>query len=791
MMLKQALANGDKDGVAAQLTPGAMTLFEDCRTLALNTDTTNLNARSQIGVLIGFQAYWLIDQKKLRSMSTADFLAWVLHNDVVQIGNLATLDLRDIQVLGSRATAYMKRNNNVITNTVVPFEFIDGKWKLDFKEMLLASEKQLARSRTGRHINKADAAVMIIEGMYKQAVPVLRELLLPPRVCYKIKQLKDADSAHAYDNVISELSAGRQDDAEMMLEVLVAIHTNDQRLAFAQAVCNRSRFDKNEADWQFRQVLDMSPHTVEGKFSRYMLDLDDRNAVENGFKGLHLLSEENPKNPLLLWMIGVQCRDNYRHESTTNRSVEGIIAYERVLKIFDVGPVLVHQTYANILSEELGRHEEALPHRRIAVQLKPAAWTYEGLAHTLSKMRKYEEANKAFAKIIEFDSSDAQYWYDWARSLQDQKKWDECIEKCQKALAIDEDYHYARSAWANALEKQGKFKEAFEQYEETIRIDPVDFYACNGAARMLRKLGDFPEAARRYRKTADQGDAYAQSNLGACYEKGDGVPKDYTEAVKWYRKAADQGDAYSQCCLALFYVHRHEAAKALEWYGKAAAQGDATAMYNSALIYHHGRGVPTDHEKSFQLFQQAAEHGEDSPTLCAYLGWCYQDGLGVVKDDARAFEWYRKGAEGGDRVCMDNLGRYYYNGIGVSQDIGQAVKWAKKSADTVPGMLAWIYATSPDPAYRNAKEAVVCALKNTSKKPRNWGALATLAAAYACDEQFDKAIEIQLQAIELLAKNPAKTSKLTSKYENRLELYRNHQPYIEPMQPSQVKQPQS
>jgi TPR repeat protein len=49
-----------------------------------------------------------------------------------------------------------------------------------------------------------------------------------------------------------------------------------------------------------------------------------------------------------------------------------------------------------------------------------------------------------------------------------------------------------------------------------------------------------------YRKAAAQGHATAQSNLGACYDQGEGVRKDADKAVEWLRKAADQGDAQAQ-----------------------------------------------------------------------------------------------------------------------------------------------------------------------------------------------------------------------------------------------------
>lgn len=53
---------------------------------------------------------------------------------------------------------------------------------------------------------------------------------------------------------------------------------------------------------------------------------------------------------------------------------------------------------------------------------------------------------------------------------------------------------------------------------------------------------DFEAAVKWYRMSAEQGNAYAQSNLGSMLEYGYGVKKDYAEAEKWYRKSAEQGN---------------------------------------------------------------------------------------------------------------------------------------------------------------------------------------------------------------------------------------------------------
>ncbi len=43
-----------------------------------------------------------------------------------------------------------------------------------------------------------------------------------------------------------------------------------------------------------------------------------------------------------------------------------------------------------------------------------------------------------------------------------------------------------------------------------------------------------------YRKSAEQGDANAQYNLGSMYYDGQGVPQDYAQAHMWYNLAASR-----------------------------------------------------------------------------------------------------------------------------------------------------------------------------------------------------------------------------------------------------------
>ena len=83
------------------------------------------------------------------------------------------------------------------------------------------------------------------------------------------------------------------------------------------------------------------------------------------------------------------------------------------------------------------------------------------------------------------------------------------------------------------------------------------------------------KAFEGYKAKAAQGDIQAQSNLGYCYDNGEGVAKDEVEAVKWYRKAADQGNTMAQFNLGYCYANG---------YGVAKDEIEAYAYWNLAGI---------------------------------------------------------------------------------------------------------------------------------------------------------------------------------------------------------------
>lgn len=118
------------------------------------------------------------------------------------------------------------------------------------------------------------------------------------------------------------------------------------------------------------------------------------------------------------------------------------------------------------------------------------------------------------------------------------------------------------------------------------------------------------------------------------------------------------------------------------------------------------------------------------------------------------------GTEYGEKVTINRRG----NAKKVLKDYNGAIADFTKAIEINPkyyksyNNLAWLLATCQDKRYRDGNKAVELSKKavNLDKDPQ---ILDTLAASYAEAGIFDKAINTQKEAIELLEKDPAAKNK--------------------------------
>ena len=199
----------------------------------------------------------------------------------------------------------------------------------------------------------------------------------------------------------------------------------------------------------------------------------------------------------------------------------------------------------------------------------------------------------------------------------------------------------------------------------------VMYYSGRGVSQ------DYAKAVEWYQKSAEQGNADAQYYLGVMVKYGHGVYPEYKRAlwlfrrsaeqnhpwachelmtllsagpVKWCQEIAEQGNVYAQCQLGTMYEDgrgvSQDYAEAVEWYRKSAEQGYVSAQYFLGEMYHYGKGVSRDYAKAVEWYRKSAEQGD---TNAQYeLGYMYHNGIGVSKDHTKAAEWYSKAAKGGN-----------------------------------------------------------------------------------------------------------------------------------------------
>jgi TPR repeat protein len=147
-----------------------------------------------------------------------------------------------------------------------------------------------------------------------------------------------------------------------------------------------------------------------------------------------------------------------------------------------------------------------------------------------------------------------------------------------------------------------------------------------------------------YLQAANKGYPIAQSNVGKCYDTGQGVEKNQVLAAEWFHKSAEQGHVDALYNLGVFYQQglgvELNFSEGYRYYKLAAIQGDAAAQYNTGWCYHQGIGVERDEESALYWMFQSAEQGDESAPL--YLGLAYRHGWGVKANIVESVRYFKR-----------------------------------------------------------------------------------------------------------------------------------------------------
>ncbi len=349
---------------------------------------------------------------------------------------------------------------------------------------------------------------------------------------------------------IELLSDGRQAEAERFIKSAVKTHRNDVRILFAKGVLERSRWDKTAAQVWFALARKAGGDETLSRAAWISMQLDRQSSVEENMAELIRLSDENPGEIFLLWLGAIHCRDQSRSNSRLSENLKEQMAelggerYELLFKHFELGPVMAHHTYANILTEDLGDYDTALEHRIKAVSMEAKSWTLEGFADTLTNMKKYRWACVVWEQAAKKNNSNKRYY----------------------------------KRWGDALYRLKENNEAAEKYREAIRLSPkTGCYWKNLADSLLRAKGEKKEIFEAYRRAVELGFEEATHGLGWCYSSGYGVEKDKKKAFELYKPYIESHPESPKMLRELGSYHNSDEgksrnpAKAFECYEKAVA----------------------------------------------------------------------------------------------------------------------------------------------------------------------------------------------------------------------------
>lgn len=159
--------------------------------------------------------------------------------------------------------------------------------------------------------------------------------------------------------------------------------------------------------------------------------------------------------------------------------------------------------------------------------------------------------------------------------------------------------------------------------------------------------GDFAKALEIWGPVAENGDAVAQYSLGKLLENGGaGLPRDPIAAAKWYQRSASQGVAAAQNNLGLMYAQGRgvpqDVARAARFWRDAGVKDHVIAQFNLGLAYFRGEGVAEDRGVALRWFRRASELGLADAQYA--LGQIIRMGLAGAADEAEALHWYQLAA---------------------------------------------------------------------------------------------------------------------------------------------------
>ncbi len=272
------------------------------------------------------------------------------------------------------------------------------------------------------------------------------------------------------------------------------------------------------------------------------------------------------------------------------------------------------------------------------------------------------------------------------------------------------------------------------------------------------------QAVHWLQRASAEGNVIAREMLGVVYGVIAGSRSDEESeqlidaAVDQFLLAVGQGSSTALYNLAQLYLSGHFGSEnqpaGVELLRQAADRDNLDAMVLLARLRYNGQFVGKDRDAAVQLLERAAEGGHAEGQLF-YVRHLLSIDDGTDFDD-RALQWLREAATSGDSPQAQLLlGTLLARGEHVARDPEAAIEWLKSAAasttdaDTI-NTVAWVLVVAEQRDLRDPEHglALMEALMTRDRvAAMNAAYLDTWAASHAANGNFERAVDIQRQAI--------------------------------------------
>ena len=182
----------------------------------------------------------------------------------------------------------------------------------------------------------------------------------------------------------------------------------------------------------------------------------------------------------------------------------------------------------------------------------------------------------------------------------------------------------------------------------------------------LYEKESYSDAFQYYSRAAELDSGAGYLRMGTLIQNGLGVNKNVEKAAECYKKAIDLGEI--KACYSLGYLYMSDAQNnqmALRYFQIGADNGERSCMAALGYMYMNGLGVTQDYGLAFRYLSEGLEA---QPQFAASsLGYLYENGYGTQKDVQKALELYQRAAQYGDEWAKKRVN--YLNTMSVISGI--------------------------------------------------------------------------------------------------------------------------